>query len=109
MILSAFVRTRTAPGMDGTLSLIFAITETITEIKKFIERHKIIFKNCVKFLNLKDLAQKLTLSRPSVLQTQNGCHFPSFGATKTFLKSQKTRKIISGVCFTSFGSHVNRF
>ena len=31
MIVSAFVRTRTAPGMDGTLSLIFAITETITE------------------------------------------------------------------------------
>ena len=43
---------------------------------------------------MKDLAQKLTLLCPFVFQTQNGCHSLSFGATKTFLKSQKTRKII---------------
>ena len=31
---------RTARGMDGTLKLIFAITETISNTNKFYQRHK---------------------------------------------------------------------
>ena len=44
-----------ASGMDGTLTLIFAISETIRDRKKFIYEHQNTFKSYEKFQSLKDL------------------------------------------------------
>ena len=48
--------------MDGTLELIFAISQTVRNIKKLHNRHQNNFKRCEKFQSLKDLAQKLSQS-----------------------------------------------
>ena len=45
-----------ASGMDGTLALIFAISKTIGDSKKFIKKHLNTFKTYVKFQSLRDLA-----------------------------------------------------
>ena len=52
-------KTRTAPGMDRALMLIFAISEIKKDIKKFIYKCQNTFKSYKKFQSLKDLAQKL--------------------------------------------------
>ena len=61
--ISKNICSRTATGMDGTLTLIFAFSETITDIKKFIYWNKNAFKSYVKFQSFKDLAQKLGAPR----------------------------------------------
>ena len=55
-----------ASVMDGTLTLISAISETIRDRKKLIKRHQNTFKSYEKFQSLKDLAQKLGLPRQFV-------------------------------------------
>ena len=59
----ALDKSRTPLGMDGTLTLIFTISETIRDSKKFIYRHQNTFKSYVKFQSLRDLAQKLSMPR----------------------------------------------
>ena len=50
-----------ASGMDGTLTLIFTISETIRDNKKFIKRYQNTFKSYEKFQSLEELAQKLSM------------------------------------------------
>ena len=73
-----------ASGMDGTLTLIFAISETIRDSKKFTNKHYNTSKSYVKFQSLRDLAQKLGMPRPFVFWTQNGRNLLNFRATKKF-------------------------
>ena len=53
--------------MNGTLKLIFAISETIGDNKKFLKRYQNTFKSYVKPPSLKDLAQKLGQNYPPVM------------------------------------------
>ena len=95
--------------MDGTLTLIFAISGNIRDIKKFIKRHQNTFKSHVKFQSLKDLVPKLNVPRPFIFQNQNGCHSLSFGATKKSQSLKRQEKYFSWSVLTSFCSHTNRF
>ena len=55
-----------ASGMEGTLALIFAISKTMRDSKKFINKHLNTLKSYVKFQSLKDLAEKISLLCPFV-------------------------------------------
>ena len=78
--------------MDGTLTLIFAISKTTRDSKNLIKKHSNIFKSYVKFQSLKDLANKLSVSNPFVFWTQNDHNSLNFGATKKLKTHFFTKK-----------------
>ena len=96
--------------MDRTLKLIFAISQTMRNIKELYKRHQNNFKSYEKFQNLKDLAQKLSPPRPFVFWTQNGCISLDFEATKKCKKSFfMTKKIQLRCVFYIFALASNVF